>query len=76
MKDQRFRWIVGCGAAAQAFFDDGTHGTYNVEAPDAADTFCPSCKKKVIERYQYTISANNLKAGKCGFCGEKIAGIW
>ena len=43
---------------------------------DAANTFCPNCKKPVLERDIYVILRNNISGGKCKSCGTKIAGVW
>jgi len=43
---------------------------------DAETTFCPNCKKPVIERLIYFVRSNNIENGKCKFCGTKIAGVW
>ncbi|MDP2923420.1 MAG: AmmeMemoRadiSam system radical SAM enzyme [Candidatus Omnitrophota bacterium] len=48
----------------------------NVPGHPQEDTYCPSCKKLLIDRIGYDILENNLKEGKCKFCGYKIAGIW
>ncbi|MDD4980846.1 MAG: AmmeMemoRadiSam system radical SAM enzyme [Candidatus Omnitrophica bacterium] len=48
----------------------------NVAGHPAENTYCPRCKKTVIKRAGYIIAENNLKNGKCKFCGEKIAGVW
>jgi pyruvate formate lyase activating enzyme len=48
----------------------------NVPGSEAQHTYCPSCKKKVVERRGYTIVSNNIKNGNCGFCGKKISGVW
>ena len=49
----------------------------NVRGIEGAETtFCPNCKKAVVERDGFFVSANNLKAGKCGGCGTAIAGVW
>jgi pyruvate formate lyase activating enzyme len=48
----------------------------NVPGTEAENTFCPACKKLVIERKGYRIVTDNLKNGHCGNCGEKIAGVW
>ncbi len=40
------------------------------------NTYCPKCKKSLIKRRGYLILKNHIKAGKCGFCGFGIAGIW
>jgi pyruvate formate lyase activating enzyme len=47
----------------------------NVAGEDS-NTYCPNCKKPVIKRRGYLILGNKVKSGKCGFCGESIAGIW
>jgi pyruvate formate lyase activating enzyme len=43
---------------------------------DAETTFCPNCKKKVVERYGYLVERIDLEAGKCKSCGSEIAGVW
>ena len=49
----------------------------NVPGLDGAETtWCPNCKKAVIERDIFAITAFNLESGKCRFCGTKIAGVW
>jgi pyruvate formate lyase activating enzyme len=48
----------------------------NVPGHPQENTYCPDCKKIVIGRIGYTILENNIKDGKCRFCGSKIAGIW
>lgn len=48
----------------------------NVPNHIAENTICPRCKKTLLERKGFTILANNIKNGKCGFCGEGIAGRW
>ncbi len=48
----------------------------NVPGTTAENTYCPSCKKIVIERRGFSILANNLNHGTCKFCNAKIAGIW
>ncbi len=48
----------------------------NVPASGYENTLCPKCGKVVIERGWYEIGSIDVKEGKCGFCGEKIAGIW
>lgn len=39
-------------------------------------TFCPKCDKIVVNRRGYEIVENNIKKGKCAFCGTKISGVW
>lgn len=40
------------------------------------NTFCPKCKKTVIQRIGYMIGEMHLKEGKCEYCGSPIPGIW
>jgi len=40
------------------------------------NTFCPKCKKMIIQRTGYMIGEVHLKAGRCGYCGHPIPGIW
>lgn len=48
----------------------------NVSGQEGEDTFCPKCKKVVIDRLGYTVLAVNLNKSKCKYCDEKISGIW
>lgn len=48
----------------------------NVAGHWAENTYCPQCKKVLIERKVYTLLANNVVQGKCKFCGGKINGVW
>ena len=48
----------------------------NAKETGGENTFCPHCKKAVIERIGYNILAYNIEDGRCKFCKEKIAGIW
>jgi len=48
----------------------------NIPGHEAEHTFCPKCKKRVIQRTGYMVGEISLKAGKCKFCGKPIAGIW
>ncbi|MFC2106739.1 AmmeMemoRadiSam system radical SAM enzyme [Bacteroidota bacterium] len=48
----------------------------NVPDTDAENTFCPGCKKTIIDRKGYHILENKMNSGKCGFCETKIAGVW
>jgi pyruvate formate lyase activating enzyme len=48
----------------------------NVPGHPAENTYCPACKKIVVARIGYRILENNIKDGKCRFCGYKITGVW
>jgi pyruvate formate lyase activating enzyme len=48
----------------------------NVPGHEGNNSYCPSCRKTIIKRNGFFITENNLKNGKCGFCGTAIAGVW
>lgn len=39
-------------------------------------TYCPNCQEKLISRNWDEVEILNFTNGKCGKCGEKIAGRW
>jgi pyruvate formate lyase activating enzyme len=39
-------------------------------------TYCPKCRKVLIERRGFLVERSHVKNGRCGYCGEKIAGVW
>ncbi len=43
---------------------------------EGENTFCPKCRKLLIERQVYTVVQNNISHGKCKFCNTAIAGVW
>jgi pyruvate formate lyase activating enzyme len=43
---------------------------------DAETTFCPQCRKPVIERDIFAVTRFQLEEGKCKFCRTSIAGVW
>lgn len=48
----------------------------NAPGHPGENTYCPSCKKAVIERNSFFVTSVNLKGGRCGFCKRAIAGVW
>ncbi|MBM4050128.1 MAG: AmmeMemoRadiSam system radical SAM enzyme, partial [Planctomycetes bacterium] len=48
----------------------------NVPGHEAGNTFCPGCKKKVIQRTGFMIGETHLKEGRCGHCGKPLPGLW
>ena len=48
----------------------------NVPGHKFNSTFCPQCQKRIIHRTHFQVLKNNLKNGKCEFCGYPIPGIW
>lgn len=48
----------------------------NIASRNGQNTYCPKCKKMLIERSGFTVLQNRLKDGACPDCGEKIYGVW
>jgi len=48
----------------------------NLPLPGAEDTLCGNCKKAIISRSYFSVTKNNVKNRKCGFCGEKVSGVF
>jgi pyruvate formate lyase activating enzyme len=48
----------------------------NVPGHEGENTFCPKCKKMIIQRTGYMVGEVHLKGGKCRYCGKPIPGIW
>jgi pyruvate formate lyase activating enzyme len=48
----------------------------NIAGSEGQNTYCPSCKKMIVERRGHTVYSNLIKAGKCGLCGTSIPGVW
>jgi pyruvate formate lyase activating enzyme len=46
------------------------------EVDDAETTYCPGCRRAVVERNVYRVAAVRLDGGKCDSCGTPIAGVW
>jgi pyruvate formate lyase activating enzyme len=57
----------------------GLHYVYvgNVRGvPDTETTFCPNCKRAIIERDIFAVTRFALVAGRCKFCQTNISGVW
>jgi pyruvate formate lyase activating enzyme len=56
----------------------GMHYPYvgNVPGHAGNHTYCPKCKKVVVERQGFFVTRMNIKDGRCKFCRQKIAGVW
>jgi pyruvate formate lyase activating enzyme len=64
---------------AKAICDaEGLHYVYigNVPGHPAESTWCPNCRRAVVERAGFTVRAMHLDKGKCRFCHQTIPGIW
>jgi pyruvate formate lyase activating enzyme len=64
---------------AKAIADaEGLHCVYigNVPSHPAESTYCPKCRKVVVERVGYTVGAVHIKNGQCQYCHTPIPGVW
>ncbi|MEM4662956.1 MAG: AmmeMemoRadiSam system radical SAM enzyme [Candidatus Diapherotrites archaeon] len=52
--------------------DAGLNYVYIGNVPEQQNTYCPKCKKAVIERVGYRIKIIGLKKGKCTYCGYDL----
>jgi len=48
----------------------------NVPGHKEENTLCPKCGRTVIKRSGFSVLENNLKDGRCRFCGTRIPGTW
>lgn len=48
----------------------------NVYRHPAEHTYCPECKKLLIERIGYGVKMVGMADGNCKYCEKKIPGIW
>lgn len=57
---------------------EGLHYVYvgNVPGHKAESTYCPKCRRVVVERTGFAVRAVHLKKSKCEYCGLAIAGVW
>jgi pyruvate formate lyase activating enzyme len=64
--------------AREVALSAGLEYVYIGNVPDhpGENTFCPKCKKMIIQRKGYMVGDINVKAGKCRYCGKPIPGIW
>jgi pyruvate formate lyase activating enzyme len=48
----------------------------NVAGNPYENTVCPHCGKIVVRRQGFSVLENNIKNGRCKYCGARIAGVW
>jgi len=48
----------------------------NVPGHPAENTYCPKCRRAVIQREGFFIRGLHLKRGRCQACGQQIPGVW
>jgi pyruvate formate lyase activating enzyme len=64
--------------ARQIALDAGIKYAYigNVPGSQGENTYCPKCKKLLVERQGFTILQNKIVNSKCSYCQEPIEGVW
>jgi pyruvate formate lyase activating enzyme len=64
--------------ARQIAQDVGLNFVYlgNIPGNPAENTYCPRCKKALIQRSGFSVLSNNIINGRCKFCGRQIPGVW
>ncbi len=64
--------------ARQMGFDTGLKYVYegNVPGEGGENTYCPNCRKLLIQRFGFSIQESRIKDGKCLNCGAAIEGVW
>ncbi|MDP8265359.1 MAG: AmmeMemoRadiSam system radical SAM enzyme [Candidatus Aceula meridiana] len=50
--------------------------TGNVNDDEGSSTYCPNCKKMIIQRFGYTLVESHIKNKKCIFCNTEVAGYF
>jgi len=48
----------------------------NVPGHKYNSTFCPQCGRRLIHRIHFSVLSNDVKEGRCPYCGCEIPGIW
>jgi pyruvate formate lyase activating enzyme len=64
---------------AKAIADaEGLHYVYigNVPGHPAQNTYCPKCRRVLVERIGLTATKILIRKNKCPFCQQSIAGVW
>ncbi|MGC9157789.1 MAG: AmmeMemoRadiSam system radical SAM enzyme, partial [Terracidiphilus sp.] len=57
---------------------EGLHYVYigNVPGHPAQHTYCPGCKRMLVERTGFTAHQVLVRDGRCPFCQEPVPGLW
>ena len=48
----------------------------NIPGHRGESTYCHACGERIIGRFGFRITENNLAAGRCRFCNAAIPGVW
>ncbi len=58
--------------------EEGLHFVYvgNVPGHRGENTYCPSCRRRIIRRSGYLIQEIHIREGACEYCRTPIPGVW
>ena len=77
LSDQPITPVATLKRARQIGLDEGLRYVYEGNIPgEGEETVCWSCARSLIKRYGFSVEENHVKAGKCGYCGAKMDGVW
>ena len=63
--------------ARQIGLEAGLRYVYEGNIPgEGEETFCWNCKKSLVKRIGFSVDENNVKKGKCPYCGMAVDGVW
>ncbi len=64
--------------AARIAHDAGIRYVYvgNIATPSGEDTICPKCGRTLVRRQGFIVERNDIRDGRCPYCGAEIAGVW
>jgi len=48
----------------------------NLSGLHGENTYCPHCKRIIVERNGYVVRQNLINEGLCVYCGKPVAGVW
>jgi pyruvate formate lyase activating enzyme len=78
MQDAPFTPLETLLSAARTAREAGIRYVYvgNIATPQGEDTLCPKCGRALVRRQGFIVSSNEIRDGRCPFCGAAIAGVW
>ncbi len=76
MKDHKYTGLETLKRADAIAKKAGLYYVYMGNVPVHGDTFCPNCRRLLIDRTGYSVTINKLEDGHCPKCNRKIEGVW
>jgi pyruvate formate lyase activating enzyme len=63
--------------ARQIGINAGLRYVYEGNIPgEGEETLCWSCRKPLVKRFGFSVEENQVRQGRCGYCGTAIDGVW